>query len=88
MTRINLAYGGDDITTALSAILAKSSFPYRDVNLARSQDWILMDNLKIKICTLEEVSPCVFDPLDPLGTNVSNWLRVLHGTSTCCSRRA
>ena len=53
--RINLAYGGDDITTALSAILAKSSFPYRDLNLARSQDWIMMDKLKIKICTLEEV---------------------------------
>jgi actin-related protein len=83
--RINLAYGGDDITTALSAILAKSSFPYRDLNLARSQDWIMMDNLKIKICTLEEVSQCTLasDLADR-----SNWLPVHHGTSTCSNRRA
>ena len=55
MSRINLAYGGDDITKSLTAMLQKSSFPYRELDLAQSQDWIMMDNLKIKICTLEEV---------------------------------
>ncbi|KAK4688229.1 actin-related protein 8, partial [Tremellales sp. Uapishka_1] len=53
-TRINLAYGGDDITTTLTTMLQRSAFPYRELNLARSQDWLMMDNLKIKICTLEE----------------------------------
>ena len=37
-------------------MLRRSSFPYRDLDLSRSQDWLMMDNLKIKICTLEMVS--------------------------------
>ncbi|KAK1924798.1 hypothetical protein DB88DRAFT_504858 [Papiliotrema laurentii] len=53
-TRMSLAYGGDDITTSLAAILSRSAFPYRELDLAKSQDWLMMDNLKIKICTLEE----------------------------------
>lgn len=53
--RINLSYGGDDITVALSSIMQRSAFPYRDLDLSKSQQWLMMDNLKIKICTLEEV---------------------------------
>jgi actin-related protein 8 len=53
-TRIKLNYGGDDITTSMVSILERSSFPYRDLDLAKSQEWLMMDNLKIKICTLEE----------------------------------
>ncbi|OWZ65573.1 hypothetical protein AYX14_01119 [Cryptococcus neoformans] len=53
-TRIKLNYGGDDITSALTHLLVASNFPYRELDLARSQDWIMMDNLKIKLCTLEE----------------------------------
>ncbi|WVW83184.1 hypothetical protein I302_105202 [Kwoniella bestiolae CBS 10118] len=53
-TRIKLNYGGDDITSALVTILQRSNFPYKELDLARSQDWIMMDNLKNKICTLEE----------------------------------
>ncbi|WWC69531.1 uncharacterized protein I206_103473 [Kwoniella pini CBS 10737] len=53
-TRIKLNYGGDDITTALVTLLQRSNFPYRELDLARSQEWIMMDNLKNKICTLEE----------------------------------
>lgn len=53
-TRITLNYGGDDITIALKALLERSSFPYRDLNLARPQDWIMLDELKMRICTLEE----------------------------------
>ncbi|WVF72264.1 hypothetical protein IAT40_007076 [Kwoniella sp. CBS 6097] len=53
-TRMKLNYGGDDITSALVTILQRSNFPYRDLNLARSQEWLMMDNLKNKICTLEE----------------------------------
>lgn len=56
MCRVNLAYGGDDITIVLAALLERSSFPYRDLDLAKAQDWIMLDNLKIRISTLEEVS--------------------------------
>ncbi|KAL7422269.1 Actin-like protein arp8 [Cryptotrichosporon argae] len=53
-TRMTLAYGGDDVTSALVTLLQRCSFPYRDLDLARAQEWLMMDNLKIKICTLEE----------------------------------
>lgn len=56
-----LDYGGDDITLALTILLGRSAFPFRELDLAKTQDWLMMDNLKIKICTLEEVSssePC------------------------------
>ncbi|WVQ98665.1 hypothetical protein IAU59_005796 [Kwoniella sp. CBS 9459] len=53
-TRMKLNYGGDDITSALVTILQRSNFPYRDLDLSRSQEWLMMDNLKNKICTLEE----------------------------------
>ncbi|WWC61199.1 uncharacterized protein I303_103779 [Kwoniella dejecticola CBS 10117] len=53
-TRIKLNYGGDDITSALVTLLQRSNFPYRELDLAKSQEWIMMDNLKNKICTLEE----------------------------------
>lgn len=53
---MELAYGGDDITIVLAALLQRSSFPYRELDLAKAQDWIMFDNLKIRICTLEEVS--------------------------------
>lgn len=52
--RVKLNYGGDDITSALTHLLVASNFPYRELDLARSQDWLMMDNLKIKLCTLEE----------------------------------
>ncbi|WWC90112.1 uncharacterized protein L201_005045 [Kwoniella dendrophila CBS 6074] len=53
-TRIKLNYGGDDITSALVTLLQRSNFPYRELDLAKSQEWIMMDDLKNKICTLEE----------------------------------
>ncbi|ODN84742.1 hypothetical protein L202_00622 [Cryptococcus amylolentus CBS 6039] len=53
-TRMKLHYGGDDITSSLAHLLEQSSFPYRDLDLARAQDFLMMDNLKMKICTLEE----------------------------------
>ncbi|CAK9786897.1 actin-like ATPase domain-containing protein [Cutaneotrichosporon oleaginosum] len=53
-TRMRLSYGGDDVTVALAALLQRASFPYKNLNLARTQDWLMMDNLKIKLATLEE----------------------------------
>jgi actin-related protein 8 len=54
-SRHPLAYGGDDITAILTQILKTSAFPY-NVNLSSQQDWMLMDELKIRMCTLIEVS--------------------------------
>ncbi|WRT67065.1 uncharacterized protein IL334_004031 [Kwoniella shivajii] len=53
-SRIKLNYGGDDITSSLVTLLQRSNFPYKELDLAKTQDWIMMDNLKNKICTLEE----------------------------------
>lgn len=57
-TRIKLDYGGDDITAALVALLTRANFPYKELDLARAMDWAMMDKLKEKIATLEEVSFC------------------------------
>lgn len=53
--------GGDDITEFLYVLLDKISFPYREINLARSYDWVVMEDIKGRICTLSEVRnsfPC------------------------------
>ena len=47
--------GGDDITEFLYVLLQKINFPYRDLDLARSYDWNVMEDLKARLCTLAEV---------------------------------
>jgi actin-related protein 8 len=53
---MSLWIGGDDITEFLSVMLERIAFPYRDINLARSYDWKVMEDLKARVCTLAEVS--------------------------------
>jgi len=53
-TRMTLNMGGDDITEFLYVLLEKISFPYRDVDLVRSYDWNVMEDLKARLCTLAE----------------------------------
>ncbi|OBZ74041.1 putative actin-related protein 8 [Grifola frondosa] len=53
-TRMTLSMGGDDITEFLYVLLERISFPYRDMNLARSYDWNIMEDLKARLCTLAE----------------------------------
>ncbi|KAJ7696593.1 nucleus protein [Mycena rosella] len=53
-TRLNLNMGGDDITEFLYVLLERIHFPYRDINLARSYDWGVMEDLKARLCTLAE----------------------------------
>ncbi|KAJ7116062.1 hypothetical protein C8R44DRAFT_794050 [Mycena epipterygia] len=53
-TRLNLNMGGDDITEFLYVLLDRIHFPYRDINLARSYDWSVMEDLKARLCTLAE----------------------------------
>jgi actin-related protein 8 len=47
--------GGDDITEFLYVLLERIHFPYRDINLARSYDWSVMEDLKARLSTLAEV---------------------------------
>ena len=47
--------GGDDITEFLYVLLQRIGFPYRDINLARSYDWKVLEDLKVRLCTLTEV---------------------------------
>ncbi|CAL1714580.1 unnamed protein product [Somion occarium] len=53
-SRMCLSMGGDDITEFLYVMLEKMNFPYRDVNLARSYDWHVFEDLKARLCTLAE----------------------------------
>ena len=51
-----LNMGGDDITEFLYVLLERIGFPYRNINLSRWHDWEVMEDLKMRICTLAEVS--------------------------------
>ena len=53
--RMVLSMGGNDITEFLHVLLEKIGFPYRDIDLARSYDWSVMEDLKARLCTLAEV---------------------------------
>lgn len=52
-----LNMGGDAITEFLYILLQKINFPYRDLDLARSYDWNVMEDIKARLCTLAEVRP-------------------------------
>ncbi|KAF7308844.1 Actin-related protein 8 [Mycena kentingensis (nom. inval.)] len=53
-TRLNLNIGGDDVTEFLYVLLNRIHFPYRDIDLARSYDWNVMEDLKARLCSLSE----------------------------------
>ncbi|KAJ7574463.1 hypothetical protein C8J56DRAFT_979709 [Mycena floridula] len=55
-SRMFLNIGGDDITEFLWVLLDRICFPYQDINLARSYDWQVMEDLKARLCTLSEAS--------------------------------
>lgn len=53
-SRLNLKYGGADVTEVFIKMLLFNCFPYRDVNLKRRYDWLLAEELKHKFCTMNE----------------------------------
>jgi actin-related protein 8 len=55
LLRLSLNVGGDDVTEFLYVLLDRIWFPYKDVNLVRSYDWSVMEDLKARLCTLKEV---------------------------------
>lgn len=53
-SRVNLKYGGDDVTLALTKLFLKSSFPYDEINLSRPYDFTLAEELKHKYATTND----------------------------------
>ncbi|KAL2217970.1 hypothetical protein M432DRAFT_408926 [Thermoascus aurantiacus ATCC 26904] len=62
-SRINLKYGGADVTETFIKMMLYDHFPYADINLLRRYDFLLAEELKKKVCTMNEanVSVQVFD---------------------------
>jgi actin-related protein 8 len=53
-SRINLKYGGYDITETFMKMMLYDNFPYEDINLQRRYDFLLAEELKIKHCTMSQ----------------------------------
>jgi len=53
--RMVLDFGGDDITRFLMTLLQRLSFPYKDIDLAKWHDWIVVEELKERLVVLSEV---------------------------------
>ncbi|BGP49325.1 Actin-like protein arp8 [Rhodotorula kratochvilovae] len=53
-TRMVLDFGGDDITRFLLTLLLRNNFPYKDADLARWYDWIVVEELKERLVVLSE----------------------------------
>lgn len=49
-SRIQLPYGGDDVTRLFIQLLQRNAFPYK-IDLRRIHDWQLADTLKVRYCT-------------------------------------
>ena len=62
-SRINLKYGGADVTDTFIRMMLFDHFPYDDINLRRRYDFLLAEELKSKFCTMNEgdISPQLFD---------------------------
>lgn len=53
-SRVHLKVGGDDVTTALIKLLLQSKFPYAEIDLNRTYDWLLADEIKSKFATTND----------------------------------
>ncbi|KAL0093135.1 hypothetical protein F4703DRAFT_1902984 [Phycomyces blakesleeanus] len=62
-SRAMISMGGDDITKTFMSFLLVNRFPYADINLKRSHDWRLAEDLKKRWCTMNEadISIQVYD---------------------------
>lgn len=62
--RMQLDFGGDDITQFLFALLMRTGFPYRDADITRWHDWHVLEDLKERVVVMSEVSRqlSVMDP--------------------------
>ncbi|KXJ94782.1 actin-related protein, ARP8 class [Microdochium bolleyi] len=53
-SRINLKYGGRDVTETFIKMMLYDNFPYQEINLQRRYDFLLAEELKIKHCTMSQ----------------------------------
>ncbi|KJZ72930.1 hypothetical protein HIM_07693 [Hirsutella minnesotensis 3608] len=53
-SRINLKYGGFDITETFIKMMLFDNFPYQEINLQRRYDFLLAEELKMKHCTMSQ----------------------------------
>jgi actin-related protein 8 len=53
-SRVNLKYGGQDITETFVKMIIYNHFPYAELNLNRRYDFQLAEELKAKYCTMTE----------------------------------
>lgn len=53
-SRVNLKYGGVDVTETFVKMLLFDHFPYSEINLNRRYDFLLAEELKSKFCTMNE----------------------------------
>ncbi|KAK3505084.1 hypothetical protein B0T13DRAFT_26304 [Neurospora crassa] len=55
-SRINLKFGGYDVTETFIKMMLCDNFPYQEINLRRRYDFLLAEELKIKYCTLSQAN--------------------------------
>ncbi|CAJ2510054.1 Uu.00g059540.m01.CDS01 [Anthostomella pinea] len=53
-SRINLKYGGYDVTDTFIKMMLYDNFPYQEINLRRRYDFLLAEELKMKHCTMSQ----------------------------------
>lgn len=58
-SRINLKFGGADVTETFMKMMLVDHFPYADINLNRRYDFLLAEELKSKFCTMNEADVSV-----------------------------
>jgi actin-related protein 8 len=55
-----LDFAGDDITSFMHVLLNRNGFPYKEADLSRWYDWIVLEDLKERSVVLSEVSELLF----------------------------
>ncbi|RAL16455.1 putative chromatin remodeling complex subunit (Arp8) [Aspergillus homomorphus CBS 101889] len=58
-SRVNLKYGGLDVTETFVKMMLYDHFPYAEINLWRRYDFLLAEELKKNVCTMNEASVSV-----------------------------
>lgn len=53
-SRMNLKFGGYDVTETFIRMMLYDRFPYADINLMRRYDFLLAEELKQKFCSMDE----------------------------------
>ncbi|KAK6080275.1 chromatin remodeling complex subunit [Seiridium cupressi] len=53
-SRINMKYGGYDVTETFIKMMLYDQFPYQEINLRRRYDFLLAEELKAKHCTMSQ----------------------------------